>query len=63
VSEFFAMALNMFYAFFIVVLAIEVFGFSSQAASALISLQGGAFIARCSAWAGCWPAAKASSTA
>ncbi len=45
VSEFFAMALNMFYAFFIVVLAIEVFGFSSQAASALISLQGGAFIA------------------
>ncbi len=29
VSEFFAMALNMFYAFFIVVLAIEVFGFSS----------------------------------
>ncbi|WP_298598413.1 MFS transporter [Zoogloea sp.] len=45
VSEFFAMAVNMFYAFFIVVLAIEVFGFSSQAASALISLQGGAFIA------------------
>lgn len=45
VSEFFAMALNMFYAFFIVVLAIGVFGFSSQAASALISLQGGAFIA------------------
>lgn len=45
VSEFFAMALNMFYAFFIVVLAIDVFGFSSQAASALISLQGGTFIA------------------
>jgi hypothetical protein len=64
VSEFFAMALNMFYAFFIVVLAIEVFGFSSQAASALISLQGGAFIAALFGLGGLLAgAAKASSTA